>query len=121
MLQERLKCKQLEEKVKSIQRELDINKHKVHNVLNEDFIEIISSKSENYSLYEAFLGTTGTLVHIIFFLRSSSSRDYLFLFICSFKITFCLGGASQYRHFTSSKCTHPKILKKNSYNQSEIF
>ena len=45
MLQERLKCKQLEEKIKSIQRELDINKHKVHNVLNADFIEIIGSNS----------------------------------------------------------------------------
>ena len=45
MLQERLKCKQLEEKIKSIQRELDINKHKVHNVLNADFIVIIGSNS----------------------------------------------------------------------------
>ena len=45
MLQVGLKCKQLEEKVQSIQRELKINSHKVDNGLNEDFIEIISSNS----------------------------------------------------------------------------
>ena len=46
MLQVGLKCKQLEEKIKSIQRELKINNHKVDNGLSEDFIEIISSNSE---------------------------------------------------------------------------
>ena len=45
MLQVGLKCKQLEEKIQSIQRELKINNHKVDNGLNEDFIEIISSNS----------------------------------------------------------------------------
>ena len=45
MLQEGLKCKQLEEKLKSIQRELKINNHNVDNGLNEDSIEIISSNS----------------------------------------------------------------------------
>ena len=55
MLQVGLKCKQLEEKIQSIERELKINNHKVDNRLNEDFIEIISSNSrENDSLYEAF-------------------------------------------------------------------
>ena len=45
MLQVRSKCKQLEEKIQSIQRELKINNRKVDNRLNEDFIEIISSSS----------------------------------------------------------------------------
>ena len=45
MLQERLKCKQLEEKLQSIQRELKINNHKFNSGLNEDCIEIISSNS----------------------------------------------------------------------------
>ena len=45
MLQVGLKCKQLEEKIQSIQRELKINNHKVDNGLNEDFIKIISSNS----------------------------------------------------------------------------
>ena len=45
MLQVGLKCKQLEEKIQSIQRELKINNCKVDNWLNEDFIEIISSNS----------------------------------------------------------------------------
>ena len=45
MLQEGLKCKQLEEKLQSTQRELKINNHNVDNGLNEDSIEIISSNS----------------------------------------------------------------------------
>ena len=45
MLQERLKCKHLEEELQSIQKALEINNHIVDNVLNEDFIEIISSNS----------------------------------------------------------------------------
>ena len=45
MLEERLKCKQVEEKIQSIQRELKINNQKVGNSLNEGFIEIISSNS----------------------------------------------------------------------------
>ena len=45
MLQEGLKCKQLEEKLQSTQRELKINNHNVDNGLNEDFIEIICSNS----------------------------------------------------------------------------
>ena len=43
MQQVGLKCKPLEEKIQSIQRQLKINNHKVDNGLNEDFIEIISS------------------------------------------------------------------------------
>ena len=40
MLQEGLKCKQLEEKntIYIIQRELQINNHKINNGLNEAFI-----------------------------------------------------------------------------------
>ena len=38
MLQVGLKCKQLEEKIQSIQRELKINNQKVDNGLNEDFM-----------------------------------------------------------------------------------
>ena len=45
MLQVGLKCKQLEEKIQYTQRELKINNQKVDNMLNEDFIEIISSNS----------------------------------------------------------------------------
>ena len=45
MLQVGLKCKQLEEKIQSVQRELKINNHKVDNRLNDNFIEIISSNS----------------------------------------------------------------------------
>ena len=40
-----LKCKQLEENLQSIQRELKINNHKVDHGLNEDFVEIVSSNS----------------------------------------------------------------------------
>ena len=45
MLQVELKCKQLDEKIQSIQTEIKINNHKVEIGLNEDFIEIISSNS----------------------------------------------------------------------------
>ena len=38
MLQVELKCKQIEEKQQSIQRELKINNQKVDNGLNEDFM-----------------------------------------------------------------------------------
>ena len=57
-------------------------------------------------------GTTETPVHFISFLGWLSSRDFSFLFISSCKIAFFLGGATQYQHFTTSKCTHPKWLKK---------
>ena len=45
MLQKGLKCKQPEEKLQSIQRELEINNDKVDHGLNKDFIEIVSSSS----------------------------------------------------------------------------
>ena len=45
MLQEGLKCKQLEQKLQSTQRELKINNHKVDHGLNENFIEIAGSTS----------------------------------------------------------------------------
>ena len=51
MLQEGLKCKQLEEKLQSIQRELKTNNHKVDHGLNEDFTEIISSSSGKMTLF----------------------------------------------------------------------
>ena len=55
MLQVRLKCKQLEEKIQSIQRELKINNHKVNNGLNKDFIEMISSNSGKMTPFMKFL------------------------------------------------------------------
>ena len=103
MLLEGLKCKQLEEnKIYIIQRELQINNHKTDNGLNEAVIQDNSGKMSD-SLYKAFLGTTETPVHFIFFLGSLSSRDYLFLFICYCKIAFCLGASTQYQHLTTSK------------------
>ena len=78
--------------------------------------EIISSNSvklNSDSLYEAFLWTTETPVHFICFLGALSSRDYSLLFICSWKIAFCLGASTQYQHFTTSKWTHPKRFNKN--------
>ena len=39
MLQVELKCKQIEEKQQSTQRELKINNQKVDNGLNEDFMK----------------------------------------------------------------------------------
>ena len=86
MLQERLKCKQLEEKIKSIQRELDINKHKVHNVLNEDFIEIISSNSGKITPFMKPFWEQ----QVRLFTSSSSRARHSPVIIC-----FCLSVASK--------------------------
>ena len=37
---------------------------------------------------------------------------WLFTFVCSCKIAFCLGASAQYPHFTARKWTHPERLKK---------
>ena len=54
MLQVGLKCKQLEGKIQSIQRELKINNHKVGNGLNEDVIEMIISNSGKMTPFTRF-------------------------------------------------------------------
>ena len=54
MQQKRLKCKQLDEKMQSTQKELKINNNKVENGLNEDFTEIISSSSGKMNPFSRF-------------------------------------------------------------------
>ena len=66
------------------------------------------------------MGTGETPVQFSF-LGSLPYCHYLFLFICSCKIPFCVGGTIQYQHFTNGKCMRPKRLKKKSYNHSEVF
>ena len=60
MLQEGLKYKQLKENtIYVIQRELQINNHKVDNGLNEAVIQDnLFQFKKNDSLYKAFLGAT---------------------------------------------------------------
>ena len=97
-LQVKLRFKQLEEKIQSTQRELNINNHNVDNGLNEDFIEIISSDSEKMTPFTRFfLGITETPVHFAFFLSSLPYRHYSFLFMYSCKIPFCIEGTTQFQ------------------------
>ena len=61
MLHERLKCKQLEEKntIYVIQRELQINNHKVDNGLNETFIRGLASECTLRDLVKTTSGYNG--------------------------------------------------------------
>ena len=54
MQQKRLKCKQLDGKMKSTQKELKINNNNVDNGLNEDFTEIISLGSGKMAPFGRF-------------------------------------------------------------------
>ena len=47
MQQERLKCRQLEQKIENMQKELKHNNHIIDNQLNKDFIDIIGSNTNN--------------------------------------------------------------------------
>ena len=121
MLQEGLKCKHLQEKLQSIQRELKINNHKVGIGLNEDFIEIISSNSRKMTPFTKLSGNNRNACSLRLLPVFVIIPSLLSLLKCSSKIAFCFGGTTQYQQFTTSKCTHPKRLKKNSYNQSKVF
>lgn len=46
MQQEKLKCKQVAQKVQSTQKELKRNNHKVANGLNKDFTEIVLTQEK---------------------------------------------------------------------------
>ena len=113
MLQVGLKCKQLKEKIRSIQRELKINNHEVDNGLNQDFIEIISSNSGKKSPFTKLFWEQQK--HL-FTSPSSWVRCHIviirFFSICSCKTSFYLGGTTQYQHFTTGKCNHPKRIKQ---------
>ena len=85
-----------------MQSELQINNRKVENELNmKPLSEIISSNSGKMTPFIKRLFT------------SSSPCDYLFLYFCNCKVTFCLRASTQYQHLTTSKWTHPERVKKD--------
>ena len=104
----------MKKKYNQYQREIKINNYKVDNGLNEDFIRIISSNSGKLTPFTKLFKEQQKCL----FTSPSSWVRYhpaiirFCLLICSSKIAFYLGGNTQCQHFTTSKCTLPKRLKK---------